>query len=86
MMYTRDRSKNGAIWKKLAFDIDIVPQRENPLSRETTNNTILSIWNNGMFLPENSENAILALKNMTSQATPLFLSTALKRALRYCHK
>lgn len=65
MMYERSFGTRGAIWKKLAFDIDIVPQRENPLSRESTNNTILTIWNNGMLMPENSENSIIALKSMS---------------------
>lgn len=48
----------------LQFDIDVVPQRENPYTKESANNTILTFWGSGMFNPETYEQAIMALKNM----------------------
>lgn len=65
MMFRAEQQGSGTVWRKLAFDIDVVPQRESPYSRETANNTILTFWQNGLFLPENSAAAVIALKNMS---------------------
>lgn len=46
------------------FDIDVIPQRENPYTREKINNTILTFWQSGVFLPQNLQIAVIALKNM----------------------
>ena len=63
-MYETQSTMNGIIKKPIEFDIDVVPQRENPYTRETANNTILTFWNNGLFLPQNFDLSLLALKNM----------------------
>ena len=55
---------NGIQSRPLEFDIDVVPQRENPYTRETANNTILTFWNSGLFMPQNFDLSIMALKNM----------------------
>ena len=49
----------------LEFDIDVVAQRENPYTREMTNNTMLTMWQSGLFKPENIDSTILLLKNMS---------------------
>lgn len=63
-MYETQSTMNGIIKKPIEFDIDVVPQRENPYTRETANNTILTFWNSGLFLPQNFDLSLLALKNM----------------------
>ena len=65
LMYTPEYFPEGTAWKPIEFDIDVVPQRENPYSRETVNNTMLTFWNSGLFLPQNFDMAIAALKNMS---------------------
>lgn len=50
--------------RRLQFDIEVVPQRESPFSRESGNKTIVEFWDKGLFLPENYSSAIIALKNM----------------------
>lgn len=64
MMYRVCWSDTGAYAESLAFDIDVVPQRESPYARETVNNTIMEFWNGGMISAERAESAIIALKNM----------------------
>ena len=65
MMYTSIWNDEGAELKKLMFDIEVVPMRESPISRESVNNTIMSFWNGGMFTPDARQSAIIALKNMS---------------------
>lgn len=57
MMYTDDR-------RKLLFDIDVTIQRENPLSRESVNKTVLDLWTKGLISRENYGEAVVTLKNM----------------------
>lgn len=64
MLYKTEFSQGNVKFKELMFDIDVVVQRENPYSRESINNTILQLWSNGMFTNDNSDRAIVALKNM----------------------
>lgn len=65
MMYKNEWGKAGTELKKLMFDIDVIAQRENPYSRETVNNTIMTFWQSGILAPQNADQAIIALKNMT---------------------
>lgn len=48
----------------IEFDIDVIPQKENPYQRETQNSTILSLWSSGFFMKGKEEEALLAIKNM----------------------
>lgn len=48
-------------YRRIEFDIDIVPQKQNSFRRETNNQTILALWNGGFFAPQNLEMAMLAL-------------------------
>ena len=51
-------------YTKTEFDIDVIPQRENPFAKESNNQTILSLWNGGFFLPQNYDVSIIALQCM----------------------
>lgn len=51
-------------YKRVEFDIDVVPQRQNPFSRETNNQTLMSLWNSGFFLPQNFDTSVIALQAM----------------------
>ena len=64
MMYKKTWTEGGVELSRIMFDIDIVPQREDPYSRETANGTIMTLYNSGMLAPENSAMAVTALKNM----------------------
>ena len=48
-------------YRRIEFDIDIVPQKQNAFKRETNNQTILELWNGGFFAPQNLEMSALAL-------------------------
>lgn len=65
MMFSAGMENGSSVWRRLVFDIDVLPQHENPYSRENANNTILMFWQNGMFQPQNCDAAVIALKNMS---------------------
>lgn len=48
-------------YKNIEFDIDIVPQKKNAFRRETNNQTIIALWNNGFFAPQNLEASAMVL-------------------------
>ncbi|MGM9937034.1 MAG: hypothetical protein ACI38A_06790 [Candidatus Ornithomonoglobus sp.] len=50
-------------YSPIEFDIEVVPQRDNPYTREAQNNTILTIF--GSALVQNLDMLIIALKNMS---------------------
>lgn len=51
-------------YEPVEFDIQVVPQRQNPFSREANNQTILALWQQGFFSPQNFDVSILALQAM----------------------
>lgn len=51
-------------YRRTEFDIDVIPQRENPFTKETNNQTILELWNGGFFLPQNFDVSVIALQLM----------------------
>ena len=55
---------NGYEWKPLYFDVDIVPQKENPFTREAQNSTLLSLWNSGLFNPQLLDISMLVLQGL----------------------
>ena len=44
------------------FDVEIIPKRENPMTREANNQMILSMWQNGLLLPQNVGTAMPVLE------------------------
>ena len=54
----------GTEYKNAEFDIDIVPQRQNAFRRETNNQTVLALYQNGLFAPENIEVSLVVLSAM----------------------
>lgn len=51
-------------YKRTEFDISIIPQRENPFTKEANNQTMLGLWNAGFFNPQNFDVSIIALQSM----------------------
>lgn len=56
--------QTGVKYKRAEFDIDVIPQRQNPFSKEANNQTIMNLWQSGFFLPQNLELSLIALKVM----------------------
>lgn len=46
------------------FDVEIVPKRENPLSKEANNQMILTLWQSGLFAADDRQTAIAVLEAM----------------------
>lgn len=66
-MYDEERDIlgfNSGRYRRAEFDVAIVPQKENPFTRETNNQTIYQLWNSGYFNPQNMELSIMALQCM----------------------
>lgn len=66
-MYTEEKDVLGlksGVRRKAEYDIKVVPQKENPFTRETNNQTINALWTGGYFIPENMKLSIMALKCM----------------------
>ena len=55
-------------YRRTEFDISVIPQRENPFTKETNNQTILSLWNSGFFQPQNFDVSMIALQSMNFDA------------------
>lgn len=51
-------------YKRTEFDISVIPQRENPFTKETNNQTILNLWSGGFFQPQNFDVSVIALQSM----------------------
>lgn len=51
-------------YRDIAFDIDIVPQRQNAFQKESQNQLFMNLWSAGFFAPANLDLSIIALKNM----------------------
>lgn len=54
----------GTKLRKVEFDINVVPQRQNVYKRETNNQTVTQLWNMGLFSGQNPDMAIMVLKAM----------------------
>lgn len=54
----------GTKYKNAEFDIDVVPQRQNAFRRETNNQTVLALYQNGLFNPENIDVSLIVLSAM----------------------
>lgn len=50
--------------RDILFDIDIVPQRQNQYQKESQNQLIMTLCQQGFFAPQNIETSLIALKNM----------------------
>lgn len=49
----------------IEFDIEVVPQKQNPFQRESNNQTIMTLWSAGMFNPQTVDVSIIALSAMS---------------------
>lgn len=50
--------------RRAEFDIAVIPQREDPFTRENNNKIITELWSGGFFAPQNMETAVIALQCM----------------------
>lgn len=48
----------------IQFDINVVPQKQNPFQREANNTTILQLWSAGFFNPQMIDVSVIALQQM----------------------
>ena len=60
--------------QKVEFDISVVPQRQNPFTKEINNQTILSLWQNGLFQRENLDTAMIVLQALQFDGKDKILS------------
>lgn len=58
------RIGDESLRRRIEFDIIISPQKNNPYSRITQNQTLLDLWKSGVFDPQNREEAILLIECM----------------------
>lgn len=66
MMAKADIQPDGSYrYEPIIFDVDIIPQRENQFTRETLNNTIVTLWGQQLFNPQNYDTAMIVLKAMS---------------------
>ena len=49
---------------KAEFDIEIIPERQSPTSRETNNQLILELWKSGILSNTSPDMAIVILESM----------------------
>jgi len=61
------------------FDINIVPQKQNPFQRESNNTTIIQLWQAGFFNPQNIEMATIALEAMSFDGKEKIIEELQKR-------
>lgn len=52
-------------YSKIEFDIEVVPERQNPSTKESNNQLVLELWQNGIFTCENPQRAIMMLESMS---------------------
>jgi len=54
----------SAEYHEAEFDIEIVPERQSPSSRESNNQLLLELWRNGLFTSQVPEVAVAVLESM----------------------
>lgn len=54
----------GTKYKNAEFDIEVVPQRQNPYTKEMNNQTVMTLYGAGFFNPQNVDASIVALEVM----------------------
>lgn len=80
MLFTRTPERDalgfeiGVKYKRAEFDIDVIPQRQSPFSREINNQTVMNRWQSGFFLPNNLRYSIIALQAMNFDGKERILS------------
>lgn len=62
------------------FDIKVVAQKSNPFTRESQNEMILNLYKLGMFNPENSSQALVAIEAMDFEGKEQMRESIVKNA------
>lgn len=52
------------VYRRAEFDVKIVPQKYNPYNKVAENQTLMELWNMGIFNPQNIEQSLLMLDCM----------------------
>ena len=80
MMYKKSSLPDS--WNRkdpIRFDVEIVPQKQNPFQRESNNNTIIQLWQTGFFKPEFSDSALIAMEAMSFDGKEKIIDSIKKR-------
>ncbi len=80
MMYKKSSLPES--WNRkepIRFDVEIVPQKQNPFQREVNNNTIIQLWQTGFFKPEFSDSALIAMEAMSFDGKEKIIDSIKKR-------
>lgn len=66
ILYNEKKDAFGVVYdsEPVLFDIEIVPQKQNPYTREAANNLLLSLWQAGVFADANSGASVALLDCM----------------------
>ena len=54
----------SAQYHRAEFDIEVIPERQSPSSRESNNQLVLELWKNGLFTNTPPETAVMILESM----------------------
>jgi hypothetical protein len=54
----------SAEYHRAEFDIEIIPERQSPSSRESNNQLVLELWKNGLFTNASPQTAVMVLESM----------------------
>lgn len=64
-MMTRETDAFGTeVYRRAEFDIRIIPQKYNPYNKVAENQTLMELWQMGIFNPQNIEQSLLVLDCM----------------------
>ena len=84
MMYKKSALPDS--WNKkdpISFDVEIVPQKQNPFQRETNNNTVIQLWQTGFFKPDVSDSALIAMEAMSFDGKEKIIESIKRRRNSY---
>ena len=54
----------GTVYRDAEFDVEVIPQRQNPFTREMNNQTVMTLYQAGFFNPQNMDMSLIALEVM----------------------
>jgi len=66
-------------YRRVEFDIEIVPVRNNPSSKEQNNQVIMELWKSGFFRDDMLDSAVLALESMHFDGKELLIENMKQR-------
>ncbi len=61
--------------KRAEFDVAVTPKRQNPITKEANNQTIMALWQSGLLRPENLDIAEIVIKELHFDGKERMLSS-----------